>query len=68
MCVASCDEFCIFEKLYVETFFAFCLDSCIVKKGRNLCITWAPGSICKVFKVVRVGFEKFGVGSVSCAV
>jgi hypothetical protein len=33
-CVASCDEFCIFEKLYVETF-AFCLDSCIVNKGEK---------------------------------
>jgi hypothetical protein len=26
---------------------------------------WAPGSIWKVFKVVLVGFEKFGAGSVS---
>jgi hypothetical protein len=33
-CVASCDEFCIFEKLYVELF-AFFFDSCIVNKGEN---------------------------------
>jgi hypothetical protein len=33
-CVASCDEFCIFEKLYVETFRIF-LNSCIVNKGEK---------------------------------
>jgi hypothetical protein len=32
--VVPYDEFCIFEKLYVATF-AFCLDSCIVKKGEK---------------------------------
>jgi hypothetical protein len=26
---------------------------------------WAPESICKVFKVVRAVFEKFGAGPVS---
>jgi hypothetical protein len=31
-------------------------------------MTWAPGSIWKVFKVARAGFEKFGVGLVSWGV
>jgi hypothetical protein len=44
--------------------FAFCLDSCIVNKGGSLCMIWALGSIWKVFKVVRAGFEKFGAGAV----
>jgi hypothetical protein len=29
-----------------------------------LCMIWALGSIWKVFKVVRAGFEKFGAGAV----
>jgi hypothetical protein len=27
---------------------------------------WAPGSIWKVFKLVREDFEKFGAGPISC--
>jgi hypothetical protein len=45
--------------------FAFCLDSCIVNKGSSLCMIWAPGSIWKVFQLVRANFEKFGVGPVT---
>jgi hypothetical protein len=45
--------------------FTFCLDSCIVNKGRSLCMIWAPGSIWKVLQLVWAVFEKFGAGSVS---
>jgi hypothetical protein len=45
--------------------FAFCLDSCIVNKGRSLCMLWAPGSVWKVFHLVRANFEKFAAGPVS---
>jgi hypothetical protein len=44
--------------------FALCLDSCIVNRG-SLWMLWAPGSVWKVFKLVRANFEKFGAGSIS---
>jgi hypothetical protein len=45
--------------------FAFCLDSCIVNKGEKFCMLWAPGSVWKVFQLVRTNFEQFGAGPVS---
>jgi hypothetical protein len=42
--------------------FAFCLDSCIVNKGGILCMIWIPGSVWKVFHLVRAFFEQFGAG------
>jgi hypothetical protein len=30
-----------------------------------LCMLWAPGSVWKVFKLVRANFEQFGAGPVS---
>jgi hypothetical protein len=44
--------------------FAFCIDSCIVNKGKKFVHVWAPGSIWKVFEVVRAVFEKFGAGPI----
>jgi hypothetical protein len=35
ICVASCDGFCILEKLYVAFFSNLSLDSCIGNKGRK---------------------------------
>jgi hypothetical protein len=45
--------------------FAFCLDSCIVNKGEKFGMLWAPGSVWKVFQLVRANFEQFGAGPVS---
>jgi hypothetical protein len=60
-CVAPCDEFCILEKLYSH----FALIHALSKRGRSLCMLWAPGSVWKVFKFVQAIFEQFGAGPVS---
>jgi hypothetical protein len=37
--------------------FAFCLDSSLSTRGRSLCMFWTPGSVWKVFQLVRAIFE-----------
>jgi hypothetical protein len=55
----------VYFRSYMLKLFAFCLDSCIVNKGRSLCMIWAPGSYSKVCQLVRAIFEQFGEGPVT---
>jgi hypothetical protein len=43
----------------------FALIHALSTRRRSLCMFWAPGSIWKVFQLVRAVFEKFGAGPVS---
>jgi hypothetical protein len=45
--------------------FAFCLIHALSTRGRSLCMHWAPGSVWKVFQLVRENFEQLGAGLVS---
>jgi hypothetical protein len=42
----------------------FSLIHALSTRGRSLCMIWAPGSIWKVFQLVRANFERFGAGPV----
>jgi hypothetical protein len=43
----------------------FALIHALSTRGRSLCMIWAPGSIWKVFQLVRANFEQFGAGPVT---
>jgi hypothetical protein len=45
--------------------FHFALIHALSTRGRRLCMFWAPGSIWKVFQLVRANFEQFGAGPVT---
>jgi hypothetical protein len=43
----------------------FALIHALSTRGRSLCMLLAPGSVWKVFQLVRANFEQFGAGPVS---
>jgi hypothetical protein len=64
MCSILCWILYIWEAL-CWNFSHFALIHALSTRGRSLCMIWTPRGICKVFKVVWEGFEKFGAGPVS---
>jgi hypothetical protein len=55
----------VYLRIYVLNLFAFSLIHALSTRGRSLCMFWAPGSVWKVFQLVRAIFEQFSAEPVT---